>query len=109
MFVEATESIEEVRALTKLLERPQLINIVIGGKTPVLDQVELAELGFGVVLYANASLQGAALGIQKSLGQLKKNGRLDEDPTFVVTFLERQRMVNKPYFDALENKYIYKI
>jgi len=51
--------------------------------------------------------QGAALGIQKSLGQLKQNGRLDEDPELVVTFLERQRMVNKPYFDALEKKYTY--
>ena len=100
LFVEATESMEEVRALTKLLERPQLINIVNGGKTPALDQAELAELGFGVVLYANAALQGAALGMQKSLGQLKKNGRLDEDPNVVVPFLERQRMVNKPYFDG---------
>jgi hypothetical protein len=45
--------------------------------------------------------------MQKSLGQLKKNGRLDEDPELVVTFLERQRMVNKPYFDALEKKYTY--
>ena len=98
---------EEVRSLTKLLERPQLINIVIGGKTPALDQAELAELGFGVVLYANAALQGAALGMQKSLSQLKHNGRLDEDPALVVTFLERQRIVNKPLFDALEKKYSY--
>ena len=45
--------------------------------------------------------------MQKSLGQLKKNGRLDEDPTVVVPFLERQRMVNKPYFDGLEKKYSY--
>lgn len=105
LFVEATQSMEEVRALTKLLDKPQLINIVIGGKTPALDQAELAELGFGVVLYANAALQGAALGMQKSLGQLKQKGRLDEDPSVVVTFLERQRMVNKPYFDGLEKKY----
>ena len=49
----------------------------------------------------------AALGMQKSLGQLKQKGRLDEDPSVVVTFLERQRMVNKPYFDGLEKKYSY--
>ena len=53
------------------------------------------------------SFQGAALGMQKSLGQLKQNGRLDEDPSVVVPFLERQRMVNKPYFDGLEKKYSY--
>ena len=36
-----------------------------------------------------------------------EKGRLDEDPSVVVTFLERQRMVNKPYFDGLEKTYSY--
>ena len=105
LFVEATESRDEVRALTRLLDKPQLMNIVIGGKTPALDQTELAELGFGIVLYANAALQGAALGMQRSLNQLKMHGRLDEDPNVVVPFNERQRLVNKPFYDALEMKY----
>ena len=105
LFVEATESADEVRRLPKVLDRPQLMNIVIGGKTPALDQAELAQLGFGIVLYANAALQGAALGMQRSLSHLKKHGRLDEDATVVVPFAERQRMVNKPFYDALEKKY----
>ena len=94
-----------MRRLPKVLDRPQLMNIVIGGKTPALDQAELAQLGFGIVLYANAALQGAALGMQRSLSHLKKHGRLDEDATVVVPFAERQRMVNKPFYDALEKKY----
>lgn len=105
LFVEATESRDEVRALTRLLDKPQLMNIMIGGKTPALDQTELAELGFGIVLYANAALQGAVLGMQRSLNQLKMHGRLDEDPNVVVPFNERQRLVNKPFYDALEMKY----
>lgn len=107
LFVEATESLEEVRSLTRLLDKPQLMNIVIGGKTPALDQSELAELGFGLVLYANAAMQGATLGMQKALTQLKSNGRLDEDPSVVVSFSERQRLVNKPFFDELEKGYTY--
>jgi hypothetical protein len=43
--------------------------------------------------------------MHKSLSQLKAQGRLDEDPAVVVPFQERQRMVNKPFFDALEKKY----
>lgn len=107
LFVEATESKEEVRALTRLLDTPQLINIVIGGKTPAFDQTELAEMGFGIVLYANAALQGAALGMQRSLSQLKKQGRLEEDPNVVVPFNERQRLVNKAFYDTLEKKYTH--
>jgi len=33
----------------------------IGGKTPIFNATELAELGYGVVLYANAALQGAVI------------------------------------------------
>jgi 2-methylisocitrate lyase-like PEP mutase family enzyme len=46
LFVEAPENRDEVRALTRMLDKPQLMNIVIGGKTPALDQTELAELGW---------------------------------------------------------------
>ena len=107
LFVEATESEEEVRKLVQLLDKPQLMNIVIGGKTPALDGDELGRLGFGIVLYANAALQGAVRGMQRSLGTLKTNKRLDEDPEIVAPFNERQRLVNKPHYDALEKKYSY--
>ena len=105
LFIEATESEEEIRRMVPLLEKPQLINIVIGGKTPVLDGDELAQLGFGIVLYANAALQGAVLGMQKSLTSLKVNRRLDEDTDVVITFNERQRLVNKSLYDMLEQRY----
>lgn len=105
LFVEAIESEDEVRQLPRLLDKPQLVNMVIGGKTPVLDAAELGRLGFGIVLYANAALQSAVLGMQKALDALKRNGRLDEDPGLVAPFLERQRLVNKPLYDELETRY----
>ncbi|HSV83117.1 MAG TPA: isocitrate lyase/PEP mutase family protein [Ramlibacter sp.] len=105
LFVEAPESEDEVRQLPRRLEAPQVMNIVVGGKTPALAGEELARLGFGLVLYANAALQGAVLGMQRSLGELKARRRLDEDPAIVIPFQERQRLVDKPLFDALERKY----
>jgi len=105
LFVEATESVEEIHRLPKLLPRPQVMNVVIGGKTPALGADELARLGFGIVLYANAALQGAVAGMQRALGQLKADGRLDEDPQLVAPFAERQRLVDKALFDALEQRY----
>ncbi|HEY9281726.1 MAG TPA: oxaloacetate decarboxylase [Eoetvoesiella sp.] len=105
LFIEATESIDEVRSLPQLLSAPQLVNIVIGGKTPTLDAQELGRLGYGLVLYANAALQGAVLGMQNALGALKKNGRLDEDGLLVAPFEERQRLIDKPLFDELEQRY----
>jgi 2-methylisocitrate lyase-like PEP mutase family enzyme len=105
LFVEATESLEEVRRLPELLPKPQLINIVIGGKTPALDAAELGRMGYGLVLYANAALQGAMLGMQRALGALKRDGQLKEDPNLVAPFLERQRLSQKPLYDELGERY----
>jgi 2-methylisocitrate lyase-like PEP mutase family enzyme len=79
--------------------------MVIGGKTPIFSAEELGKLGFGIVLYANAALQGAVAGMQRALTVLRDSKRLDEDPSLVVPFVERQRLVGKPEWDALEKRY----
>ncbi|MEB0058649.1 MULTISPECIES: oxaloacetate decarboxylase [unclassified Variovorax] len=105
LFVEAVTTVDEIRALPQRLARPQLMNMVIGGKTPIFSANELAGLGYGLVLYANAALQGAVAGMQKALTVLRETGCIDEDPALVVSFAERQRLVGKPALDALEAKY----
>lgn len=105
LFVEAVTTAEQIRALPQRLARPQLMNMVIGGKTPITGAAELAELGYGIVLYANAALQGAVAGMQKALTVLRDDRRIDEDPALVVSFAERQRLVGKPALDELEKKY----
>jgi 2-methylisocitrate lyase-like PEP mutase family enzyme len=105
LFIEAIETQEQIASLTKLVSAPQLINIVIGGKTPVTGRDELARMGFSLVLYANAALQGAVRGMQTALAGLKQQGRLDEDPAIVAPFAERQRLVDKPFYDELDRKY----
>jgi 2-methylisocitrate lyase-like PEP mutase family enzyme len=105
LFVEAVTTPEQVRALPQRLAKPQLMNMVIGGKTPIFSAEELGKLGFGIVLYANAALQGAVAGMQRALTVLRDSKRLDEDPSLVVPFVERQRLVGKPEWDALEKRY----
>ena len=105
LFVEAVTTEAEIRSLPQRLAAPQLMNMVIGGKTPIFGTEELGELGYGLVLYANAALQGAVAGMQKALGVLRDTRRLDEDPALVASFAERQRLVRKPEMDALEQRY----
>jgi 2-methylisocitrate lyase-like PEP mutase family enzyme len=105
LFVEAVTSADDIRKLAAALPRPQLMNMVIGGKTPILGADDLAALGFGFVLYANAALQGAVLGMQRALTSLRDTRRLDESSGLVATFEERQRLVGKPLIDELEQRY----
>ena len=105
LFVEAVTTAEEIRSLPKLINKPQLMNMVIGGKTPIFNAEELGDLGYGIVLYANAGLQGALAGMQKVLTVLRDDKQVLEDPNFVAPFAERQRLVDKPFWDALEKRY----
>jgi 2-methylisocitrate lyase-like PEP mutase family enzyme len=105
LFVEAVTKAEEVRALPQRLAKPQLMNMVIGGKTPIFNAGQLGELGFGIVLYANAALQGAVMGMQKALATLRDAKEVQESSGLVTPFAERQRLVGKPEWDALEKRY----
>ena len=105
LFVEAVTQADEVRALPQRLSKPQLMNMVIGGKTPIFNAEQLGELGFGIVLYANAALQGAVAGMQKALTELRDEKEVQESGGLVTPFAERQRLVGKPAWDALEKRY----
>ncbi len=105
LFVEAVTKAEEVKALPQRLAKPQLMNMVIGGRTPIFNADQLAELGYGVVLYANAALQGAVAGMQKTLTTLRDEKEVQESSGLVIPFAERQRLVGKPEWDALEKQY----
>ena len=81
------------------------MNMVIGGKTPIVGVEELAQMGYGIVLYANAALQGAVMGMQKALTVLRDERSVREDSGLVAPFAERQRLVDKSALDALEQRY----
>ena len=105
-FVEAPESIDELRAIPAGLPgTPQLVNVVIGGKTPVLGFDELDGMGFKLVLYANAALQASMAAMQEVLGELHTSGALDAVGHRLAPFAERQRLVGKPEYDRLEALY----
>ncbi len=105
-FVEAPRAKEQIAEIPKRLPVPQLINIVAGGLTPMIPIEELEQLGFSMVLYANAALQASVAGMQKVLGHLKEQrGSLAGVSSELASFDERQRLVQKPRFNVLEKKY----
>lgn len=104
-FIEAPTDLQNIRDIPRRLPgTPQLINLVVGGKTPIIDFNELDQMGFGLVLYANVALQGALKGMHDALSMLKVDGRMDETGP-VASFEVRQDAVRKSYYDDLEKKY----
>ena len=106
LFVEGLRDRAELAAVGALRpDVPKIANIVQGGKTPMLPRAELVELGFPVVLYANAAMQGAIRGMQTVLAGLRDDGSLANVESALAPWPERQRLVDKPRFDALDERY----
>lgn len=108
-FVEAPQSVEEIAAIPRELPGPQVANVVEGGLTPALDVSELEKMGFAIALYANIGLQGAIRGMQNTLSHLYERGSIADLPDgMLARWEERQRVVRKPVFDELEERYTVK-
>lgn len=104
-FVEAPLERGELARIARDLSAPQISNMVFGGRTPAIEQRELATMGFAAVLYANAALQAAVHGIREVLGELKRSGSLDDVRDKLASFEERQRLVGMDTFSVLERRY----
>ena len=58
LFVEAPETVAEMRYVTERVPGIHLANMVEGGLTPPVSRDQLAELGYAIGLYANAAMRG---------------------------------------------------
>jgi len=104
IFVEAPKSIEEIRAIGQL-PGAKLINLVVGGHTPMMEADELREAGFSLILYANAALQASVKAMQEVLGSLHARGSLVDVSHRLASFSERQRLVGKDRIDEISRRY----
>lgn len=105
IFVEAPESADEMRHITAQVPGLHVANMVEGGRTPLLPRQTLGELGFAVALYANATMRGAVVGMRDVLAHLAKHGDTRDAEHLMISWSDRQELVQKPEFDQLEERY----
>jgi 2-methylisocitrate lyase-like PEP mutase family enzyme len=104
LFVEAPTTAEELLALPRRLPGvPHVVNLVEGGHTPLLPLDRLGD--FGIALFANMTMQAAMKGMQEALAALAETGSLEMVAPLLTPWSERQTIVRKPAFDALEERY----
>src|SRR6202040_161746 len=69
-FLEAPQTREEVEAVPKLVRGPCLLNVVSGGKTPVLDLAEAQKLGFKLAILPGVLFQTAMAAFDVGLAEV---------------------------------------
>lgn len=105
-FIEAPLDDAQMARIVAEAPGPQIANMVFGGRTPELGQARLQEMGFSIVLYANAVLQAALKASQQVLRTLKDEGSLVSVADRLASFEERQAAVGKQIWDAREKRYV---
>lgn len=107
IFVEAPNTIEQLRQITSSLKGiPQVINLVEGGKTPLISLREAEEIGFKIMLCANTALRSAIKGITESLRILKEEGSQENLLHLICTWEERQSLFKLGQIKEWEKKYL---
>jgi 2-methylisocitrate lyase-like PEP mutase family enzyme len=107
LFVEAPQDRAEFVAIAKAFPGvPLMANMVEGGKTPLLEATELAELGFRVVIYPSSLLRCFARAGAELLAELRGQGTTARALDRMVSFADVNRLVGLEELAELEKRFI---
>ena len=99
IFLEAPESVEEMRSFCAEIPLPTMANIIDGGKTPILSPHELTRVGYKLAAYPLVLLSAAIAAMTQALAALAPNATAARPPE--LTFTQLQAIVGFPaYWDA---------
>jgi len=108
IFIEAPESIEEMRKIGKSIKGPLVANMIEGGATPVLPSEELYKMGFKLILYPLSVLFANAFASLQILQELKKSGTTTRLKKDLIDFNHFNEIVDLAKFKRMERKYTTK-
>ncbi|AUX39475.1 carboxyvinyl-carboxyphosphonate phosphorylmutase [Sorangium cellulosum] len=101
VFLEAPESVDEMRAFCREVRAPTMANMLDHGKTPVLPPAELAAIGYKIAAYPLTLLSVAAAAMRDALAALRAG--VHPDPR--MRFEALREVVGFPEYYAEEERY----
>lgn len=103
VFVEAPETVNELEVIARAFDVPQMCNMLIGGKTPILSNKELAEMGYSMIVHGIILIMRAAQALGETLSAIK-NDQMPGADSF-VSFEEYKKIMNFGYWTEIENRF----
>lgn len=106
IFVEAPTTYEQLSRITKEVSGiPHIINLVEGGKTPLVSRQEAQNLGFQIMLCANSALRGAIKGATDAMQILMRDESQENIHGVICTWEQRQELFKLKEIQQLEKQY----
>jgi methylisocitrate lyase len=105
IFVEAPESLEEMKEIGKEINAPLVANMIEGGTTPLNSAETLNKLGFKIILYPLSILYANTFATMSILKDLKSTGSTLKHRQRLVNFDQFNDLVELQKFRKMEKKY----
>jgi 2-methylisocitrate lyase-like PEP mutase family enzyme len=106
LFVEApTERAQIERVAAELAGHTLLINMFEGGRTPVVSPDELTAMGYRIIIVPSDLQRAAAHAMAVAAGELARVGSTAAISEQMLSFDERDALINKALWDKREQRY----
>lgn len=106
IFVEAIPTIEDAERIVKEVNAPLLLNLIEGGKTPLLTVKEAEDLGFKIVIFPLTALYATTKAMMECLKILKETGNPRKYLDKLITFHDFNKIVGLDKIRKLEQTYL---
>ena len=105
VFVEAPLTIAEMERINASIGKPTMVNLVEGGKTPILPKTELARLGYRLAIYPSAAFLAATAAIESVYETIRDTGVATSGSTPLYPFYEMGRLMGFDEIRAFERRH----
>jgi 2,3-dimethylmalate lyase len=103
IFIEAPLTVEELARIGREVEVPQFCNMLTGGKTPILTNKELYDMGFEMVVHGITLVMKVARTMRDALEELKADKLSFQNDS--VTFEEFKKIMKFSDWAEIEDKF----
>jgi len=105
-FIEAYENVDQIKKAIKETRAPLVLNLIEGGKTPLVSVREAESMGFKIVFFGLTTLYAAAKGMMDVLKLLKAEESAQPYLDRLITFPQFEEIVNTEKIKHLEDAYL---
>lgn len=105
VFIEAPRELEQVREIPQRVPAPCVAIVVEGGKSPLLDAAELAEMGYRIIFFPATAIVSATTAMLSALKELRETGSVKKLADRVVGFRTIQELVGLEEQQNFETKF----
>lgn len=106
IFVEAPQSIEELKTIAQSIDAPQMVNVIEHGKTPSLPAKEYQKMGFSVVTFPLSAIYSVAKVLTELMREIYETGTSKGFENRMIPFTEFNKLIGLPYYRELEERYL---